>query len=104
MKKIITIILCCFFIKTAYSQTQQHVVDSLFQYINKSPITSNIFIDRAFASSGIPEFNQGSRIDTSSFIHFKQSWSDLNRASYTQTFKTIAQFKSDLKNKIGIGV
>jgi hypothetical protein len=99
MKKIITIILCCFFIKTAYSQTQQHVVDSLFQYINKSPITSNIFIDRVFASSGIPEFNQGTRIDTSSFIHFKQSWSDLNRASYTQTFKTIAQFKLDLKNK-----
>lgn len=99
MKKIITIILCCFFIKTAYSQTQQHVVDSLFQYINKSPITSNIFIDRVFPTSGIQEFNQGSRIDTSSFIHFKQSWSDLNRASYVQTFKTIAQFKSDLKNK-----
>ncbi|PIX13907.1 MAG: hypothetical protein COZ74_04345 [Flavobacteriaceae bacterium CG_4_8_14_3_um_filter_31_8] len=99
MKKIITIILCFFFIKTSYSQTQQHVVDSLFQYINKSPISSNIFIERVFSSSGITEFNQGVRIDTSSFIHFKQSWSDLNRASYTQTFKTIAQFKSDLKNK-----
>lgn len=99
MKKIITLILCTFIFNISNAQTTQHVVDSLFQYINKSPITSNIFIDRVFATSGIQEFNQGSSIDTSSFIHFKQTWSDLNRASYIQNFSTIEQFKSTLKNK-----
>ena len=99
MKKIIIITLCCFFRKTAYSQTTHHVVASLFQCINKSPITSNIFIDRVFSSAGIPEFNQGIRIDTSSFVHFRQAWSDLNRASYVQNFATMEDVKDELYNK-----
>lgn len=61
MKKIILSIMVLFAIKTT-AQTQQHVVDSLFQFIDKSPITSNIFMDRVFASSGIQEFNQGTKI------------------------------------------
>lgn len=99
MKKITTLILCIIFFNISYSQTTQHVVDSIFQHINKSPITSNIFIDRVFPSSGVQEFNQGIRKDTSNFMHFKQVWSDLNRASYLQNFSTIAQFKLSLKNK-----
>lgn len=98
MKKIILSIMVICTIKITAQSTQQ-TIDSLFQFINKSSITSNIFIDRVFASSGIQEFNQGTRIDTSSFVHFKQAWSDLNRASYTQNFPTIAQFKTTLKNK-----
>lgn len=73
MKKIITLILCTLYFNITNAQTTQHVVDSLFQYIDKSPITSNIFIDRVLPTSGIQESNQGSRIDTSGFMHFKQT-------------------------------
>ena len=56
-------------------------VDYRLQNINKTPITSNILIDRVFPVAAIQVFNQGSRIDTSSYAHFKQAWSELYRAS-----------------------
>ena len=81
------------------AQTTQQVVDDIFRYIDKTPITSNIFIDRVFSCAGLQKFNQGARKDTSNFVHFKQAWSDLNRASYIQNFTAIATFKEQLKNK-----
>ena len=74
-------------------------VDYRLQNIDKVDITSNILIDRVYPASGIQIFNQGVRIDTSSYLHFKQAWSELNRASYIQNFITIEQLKQQLKNK-----
>ncbi|MGY0426674.1 MAG: alpha/beta fold hydrolase, partial [Polaribacter sp.] len=74
-------------------------VDYRLQNISKTPITSNILIDRVFPVAAIQIFNQGVRIDTSSYVHFKQAWSELNRASYIQNFSTIGQLKNQIKNK-----
>jgi len=74
-------------------------VDERLKNLNKAPITSNILIDRVFQVAGIPAFNQGTRIDTSSYVHFKQAWSELYRASYSKNFASISQFKQQLKNK-----
>ena len=109
MKKITFNLMVLFTINPS-AQTTQHVVDSIFQYIDKNPITSNIFIDRVFSGAGLQEFNQGIRKDTSNFMHFKQAWSDLNRASYTQNFATVELLKQQIKgnnyakNTVPIGI
>ena len=74
-------------------------VDYRLQNISKTPITSNILIDRVVPVAGIQVFNQGSRIDTSSYSHFKQAWSELYRASYTKNFATLQQLKTQILNK-----
>ena len=74
-------------------------VDYRLQNISKTPITSNILIDRVVPVAGIQVFNQGSRIDTSSYSHFKQAWSELYRASYTKNFATLQQLKTQLLTK-----
>jgi len=56
MKKITFNLMVLFTINLS-AQTTQHVVDSIFQYIDKNPITSNIFIDRVFSGAGLQEFN-----------------------------------------------
>lgn len=74
-------------------------VDFRLQNISKSPITSNILIDRVFPVAALQIFNQGTRIDTSSYGHFKQSWSELYRASYTKNFMSLEQLKTHIQNK-----
>jgi len=74
-------------------------VDTKLQNIDKSPITSNILLDRVISVSSIVEFNQGVRQDTTSFSHFKQVWYELNRASYIQNIPTIEVFNDELLNK-----
>lgn len=74
-------------------------VDYRLQNINKTPISSNILIDRVFPVAAIQVFNQGGRIDTSSYSHFKQAWSELYRASYTKNFISLEQLKSQIKIK-----
>jgi hypothetical protein len=74
-------------------------VDYRLQNINKTPITSNILIDRVFPVAGIQAFNQGTRKDTSNVTHFKQAWSELYRASYSKNFASIETFKQQLKAK-----
>ncbi|WP_445747796.1 lipase family alpha/beta hydrolase [Polaribacter sp.] len=74
-------------------------VDFRLQNISKTPITSNILIDRVFPVAALQIFNQGSRIDTSSYTHFKQSWSELYRASYTKNFISLEELKTHIQNK-----
>ncbi|QTE22327.1 esterase/lipase family protein [Polaribacter cellanae] len=74
-------------------------VDAKLQNIDKSPITSNILLDRVISVSSIVEFNQGARQDTTSFSHFKQVWYELNRASYVQNIPKIEVFNDELLNK-----
>ena len=74
-------------------------VDERIKNLNKTPITSNILIDRVFPIAGIQVFNQNARKDTSSVGHFKQAWSELYRASYNKNFASITTFKQQLKNK-----
>ncbi|WP_435415742.1 hypothetical protein [Polaribacter aestuariivivens] len=74
-------------------------VDYRLQNISKTPITSNILIDRVFPVAALQEFNQGSRIDTSSYTHFKQAWSELYRASYIKNFSALAQLKQQVTTK-----
>ncbi|MEE9407622.1 MAG: hypothetical protein V3V28_06055 [Polaribacter sp.] len=74
-------------------------VDFRLQNISKTPITSNILIDRVVPVAGIQVFNQDNRIDTSSYAHFKQAWSELYRASYTKNFATLQLLKTQIQNK-----
>ncbi len=79
--------------------TYTQEIDERIKNLNKSNITSNILINRVFSFAKIDEFNQGTRIDTSSYIHFKQAWSELYRASYSKNFASLAQLNVQLKNK-----
>jgi hypothetical protein len=103
MKKITLCILLLFFAIQFQAQTTldkyTKEVDTKLQYINKSPITSNILLDRVISVSSIVEFNQGTRQDTTSFTHFKQVWYELNKASYIQNIPTIEVFNDELLNK-----
>lgn len=103
MKKITLCILLLFFAIQFQAQTTIDnytlEVDTKLQNIDKSPITSNILLDRVISVSSIVEFNQGARQDTTSFTHFKQVWYELNRASYVQNIPTIEVFKDELLNK-----
>lgn len=74
-------------------------VDRKLKNIDKSSITSNILLDRTLSVSGILEFNQGSRRDTTSYEHFKQVWYELHQASYTKNFPSIEKFSNQLKTK-----
>jgi hypothetical protein len=74
-------------------------VDFRLKNISKTTITSNILIDRVFPVAAIQAFNQRTRIDTSSYKHFKQAWSELYRASYSKNFASIETFKQQLKTK-----
>lgn len=103
MKKITTCILLLFvaiqFQAQSTLENYTTAVDTKLQNIDKSPITSNILLDRVISVSSIVEFNQGTRKDTTSFTHFKQVWYELNRASYIQNIPTIEVFNDELLNK-----
>ena len=74
-------------------------IDERIKNLNKGSITSNILLNRVFSFARIEEFNQESQRDTSFYSHFTQAWSELNRASYVPNFATLAQLKTQLKNK-----
>ncbi len=74
-------------------------IDERLKNLNKTPITSNILIDRVFSMAEIQTFNQGVSRDTSNVSHFKQAWSELYRASYAKNFASIETFKQQLKSK-----
>jgi hypothetical protein len=77
----------------------QNEVDTKLQNIDKTPITSNILLDRVISISSITDFNQQSRQDTTHFQHFKQVWYELYNASYTKNFVTLEEVKDELYNK-----
>ncbi len=74
--------------------TYTQEIDERLKNLSKTPINSNILIDRVFPFANLQEFNQESRKDTSSFVHFKQAWSELYRASYIKNFNSLQQFRT----------
>jgi len=60
------------------------VVDSLFQHMDKSRITTGILYDRAFPLAKVNEFNS-SVSDTSVNKYFMQAYSEMYRAAYDQS-------------------
>ena len=78
-------------------------MDYTIQYIDKSKIPTGILYDRVFPTARLNNFNQVGRQDTSSFIHFIQSYSELKNSSYQQnTSPSVAMLKNlILKNTDG---
>ncbi|TYP96484.1 hypothetical protein C7447_10750 [Tenacibaculum adriaticum] len=74
-------------------------IDERIKNLDKTPITSNILVDRVFPVASLQIFNQNTQKDTSNVAHFKQAWSELYRASYIKNFATVENFKQQLKNK-----
>lgn len=77
----------------------QNEIDTKLQNIDKTPITSNILLDRVISISSIVDFNQQNRQDTTHYQHFKQVWYELYNASYTKNFVTMEEVKDKLYNK-----
>ncbi|NIJ43699.1 hypothetical protein FHR24_000138 [Wenyingzhuangia heitensis] len=104
MKKtyiIFTILVCLFVYKTQAQEENDYTaqMDGMFQYLDKTAIDTDILIDRVFPAANIQEFNQGVRIDTSSYRHYKQAWSELYRASYHHDFVGLETLKTGLYHK-----
>jgi hypothetical protein len=59
-------------------------VDSLFQNLNKSNITTGILYDRVYPYAMLHVFNTA-YFDTSNMYHFKQAYYELYNAKYDQT-------------------
>lgn len=74
-------------------------MDAMFLHLDKTPITTGILIDRIFPAANLQEFNQGTRIDTTSCTHFNQAWSELYRAAYAPSFNDLEQLRLSLKEK-----
>ncbi|HKK09984.1 MAG TPA: hypothetical protein VJ939_04065 [Bacteroidales bacterium] len=60
-------------------KTYTEIVDSLFQNIDHRKTTTGIFYDRVFPFAGLDRFNK-EKPDTSSYSHFIQAYSEINRA------------------------
>lgn len=84
------------------------VMDSLFRYVNKEQVTTGVLYDRVIANANLVEFNDEKSNKTSSFWHFVQGWSELNRASFNPTIKPaheiIDKILDKKDNSIDIGI
>ena len=83
-KKTILLALLLLFAFKAKSQNKPYTeaVDSLFQFLDKKSMKTNILYDRVF-----PFANLTKRKDTTDFEYFRQAYSELYRASYNLTFR-----------------
>ncbi len=99
MKKITFFLLISLMSYQVKSQNYTQEIDRVYQYLDKTPINSNILIDRVYSFAKLQDYNQNTQIDTSSYVHFKQAWDELYRASYVKNFSTVNQLKDQLFNK-----
>ena len=54
------------------TKTVVESMDSLLNYIDKTPVSSHILYDRILAFAGLQDFNREERTDTSNYTHFIQ--------------------------------
>ncbi|MDR3046296.1 MAG: hypothetical protein LBU51_01625, partial [Bacteroidales bacterium] len=85
-------VICIFACSTLYSQnnnppiemgenqTYTEAFDSIYQHVNFNNVPSNILYNRVFSFAGLPYYNRQNS-DTSSYWHFIQAYSELQRAS-----------------------
>ena len=99
MKKITFFLLILLMSYQVRSQNYTQEIDRVYQYLDKTPISSNILIDRVYSFAKLQDFNQNTQIDTSSYVHFKQAWNELYTASYVKNFSTVNQLKDQLFSK-----
>src|SRR6476469_6850565 len=96
----------------AYSQTYDYTegTDILLAPINKSYMNTGTLYDRVYPMASLNSFNQTGS-DTSNCLHFLQSYSELYRATYSNSSMTTPGFYDSLRvafaysrNIIPIGV
>jgi hypothetical protein len=98
MKKINTLLFVLLALQIN-GQTYTEEIDAVYEHLDKSDVSSNILIDRVFPIANIQEFNQGTRIDTSSYMHFKQAWLEFYTASYLKNFNSLDALKLKISNE-----
>lgn len=103
MKKVLHCLLCLIFASALHAQksdtskTYVQTMDSLFSEIDKRLITTGILYDRVVPFARLDEFQPN---DTSGFNHFRQAWSELNRASYAPDFAGWQTLKEKLERNL----
>lgn len=92
-------------LKKDYTQS----MDSLLTYVNKAPITTGILYDRVMAFSSLNMLKENGVITKSNYQHFIQSWSELYRSTYSPTFLSLENLKTNINantnpNLVDIGI
>lgn len=62
-----------------------YTIDSLFQNLSRTPITTGILYDRVMPLAGLHAFGQGAQPDTVSAAYFRQAYLELRSAAYSRT-------------------
>jgi len=82
----IGILLLLFFNGNAQTITEYaKKIDTITQYLDKTPITSGILYDRAPHYALLTLFNQFGRVDTSSTEHFLQACYEMQQSAYNNS-------------------
>ena len=68
----------------AQDKTHTETVDSLLHFLDKKTMKTDILYNRVFPFANLTQSK-----DTSDFTYFRQAWSELYRASYNLTFRSI---------------
>lgn len=76
-------------------------VDNILTYVDKSPITTGILYDRVMSFADLDILKEDGNITNSNYQHFMQSWSELYRASYSPSFLSLENLKSNLIDNSG---
>ncbi len=84
MKKNLFIIFLLFSPVFVFAQTFKQIADSLFFHLDKSGVTTGILYDRIYPLAGLHQFNK-TQADTASNKHFRQVYSELFNAAYSNT-------------------
>ncbi|ADR22429.1 hypothetical protein MATR_37250 [Marivirga tractuosa] len=72
-------------------------MDSVFEDLDKTKISTGILYDRVPSFANIEQFNKA--YDTANFNLFRQAWSELYRASYTPDFMNLPEKINSMKKK-----
>jgi len=72
-------------------------MDSIFEDLDKTEISTGILYDRVPSFANIEQFNK--KNDTANFSLFRQAWSELYRASYTPAFMNLSEKIKSMKKK-----
>ena len=91
-KQFIFLALLVLTILNVKAQNYTNTADSLFQFVDKKTMQTDILYDRV-----VPFANLTQPKDTTDFEYFRQAYSELYRASYNPTFKHIEQVKTEVK-------
>lgn len=92
-----------FSLQAQTEQTYTEVFDSIFSNVSRTQATTEILYERVVPFANLLNFNSNLNavVDTSSYFHFRQSYSELYRAAFIPSARlqlSFEEFEEQLKN------